>query len=406
MHVESSDGALYSEGGADALGRMLDPFPLRRYQQCVTAYTSRNMQHDTDALRAFTGIQKALAWSMNQCRFWNGLPASAFDWAILWTGARDLSLNRREGFPSHSWLGWKGHIVPAQGHYGEFDYKWLVSRTWIKWYVIDEQGKCVLVWDPVRDRTTRTDAQLQHTDNRIGVHSLTDVQTEDAQENESSKGADDDVEVSQDDDSTVEDVEEIDDIENTEPCPQYGWPREDDPYGRIPAKSLDTFIPSLQRSTTDRKPDNIKPGTLRFQTYVATYTLSQANPRPTPESPDATQKHQDRCFTLTDNQKRVCGIIWDHDTIPASKRNAIQSQGCNFDILILSYAAPGTKLPFRALKIGLPEPYKAVKQDEGSDGQVWIQDEWHEWDMLNVMLAIPAQSNGSELLGATRATSI
>jgi hypothetical protein len=82
------------------------------------------------------------------------IPAVMFDWAILWTGHLILrNLKRHAEFPSWAWVGWEGEISMANDIYSSFDQHWLLTRTWIEWYIVLEDGEAVLVWDPERDES-------------------------------------------------------------------------------------------------------------------------------------------------------------------------------------------------------------------------------------------------------------
>jgi len=82
------------------------------YRQAVDAYTCRDMSSDTDAVAAFEGMASLICQGANT-KFWYGMPAFAFDQALLWYPREPLQRRRNQDghglFPSWSWAGWKGH---------------------------------------------------------------------------------------------------------------------------------------------------------------------------------------------------------------------------------------------------------------------------------------------------------
>jgi hypothetical protein len=97
-----------------------------------------------------------------------GLPSSHFDWALLWE-AKD-SPKRRQGagdekFPSWSWCGWEGQVMEYKPHIlcGCEDnlHEWLMSHTWITWYIRDGNGNLKLVWDGNDGRPNRAKVSLR-----------------------------------------------------------------------------------------------------------------------------------------------------------------------------------------------------------------------------------------------------
>src|SRR5436305_7861718 len=68
------------------------------------------MTRDDDALNAFTGILQRLETMYKEGFFW-GLPIADFQWALLWQS--QWPPQRREGFPTWSWAGWKAGVWPT-----------------------------------------------------------------------------------------------------------------------------------------------------------------------------------------------------------------------------------------------------------------------------------------------------
>lgn len=129
------------------LGRTAATAPLLRFADHVRAYTARQLMDYSDELNAFEGLRKALSPSMNYTKTWFGMPAFAFDWALLWKPSS--SGTDRRGFPSWSWAGWNGEVSMAyhDKKQSEQIQSWLRKRTWIKWHICDKDGKIMPVWN-------------------------------------------------------------------------------------------------------------------------------------------------------------------------------------------------------------------------------------------------------------------
>ncbi|KAK3343477.1 heterokaryon incompatibility protein-domain-containing protein [Lasiosphaeria hispida] len=143
--AESSDILPFE--GANILGKTSSEWPWGRYADHVRAFASRDLTYPSDVLYAFSGIEKALARSMDGTKMWYALPAAAFDWAILWSAPPGGRLQRRQGFPSWSWTGWAGDINMAMNTWSELDQKWLRERTWVEWHVTNASGEYLPVWE-------------------------------------------------------------------------------------------------------------------------------------------------------------------------------------------------------------------------------------------------------------------
>ena len=79
---------------------------FKRYLMLVEDYTGRALTNSGDAIRAFTGILKALEVPMDT-GFFFGLPTSFFDVALLSGPSIFRPAARRPDFPTWSWAGWK-----------------------------------------------------------------------------------------------------------------------------------------------------------------------------------------------------------------------------------------------------------------------------------------------------------
>lgn len=373
--------------GANTLGRTASRWPLRIYSQNVVAYTIRQLTYQSDIINAFTGIAKAMAVTMADTRMFHALPAVAFDWAILWTGRlMSRRLERYDKFPSWTWVGWKGEIMMAGDIYCSFDHKWLLGRTWIEWYIEneDEDGGTVLMWDPDRDETivstlitdwesTSNDSQeievaTQPEEERINDN---EAEEQDAEaENENETGArNDESEYDSDEEEGEEAI-----------CPTYGRPSPNNPYGRSINLKLLALLPERLDSTqlTPPRLTHSTPGTLVFSTVVANFRIDAFSSPTTRGS----------IFKLRDSADRVCGFIWDDAERTQSTRPEQQVR----EILLLSQASPGTLSAMKSEDVGFAEEYQEQKTKEDSseprgDGE-YILGEWHSWDFFNIMLPV------------------
>lgn len=129
--------------------RMSEPF--RDYKSLVIRYSSRALTTQSDAFRAVSGIIRRISETQN----WHtiaGMPTMALENMMLFRQHR-APLSRRIGFPSYSWLGWKGPLGLLEGlHFLE---------GWINWHVRDPStGKII----PVERRPSSPQSELQMTD--------------------------------------------------------------------------------------------------------------------------------------------------------------------------------------------------------------------------------------------------
>ncbi|KAE9372668.1 HET-domain-containing protein [Stipitochalara longipes BDJ] len=81
------------------------------YRKAVNSFTCRNITSHADTVNAFAGMTELIGQGTNT-KFWYGIPAFAFDQALLWYPKdqvqRRRDLDGSELFPSWSWAGWKG----------------------------------------------------------------------------------------------------------------------------------------------------------------------------------------------------------------------------------------------------------------------------------------------------------
>ncbi|KAK3376334.1 heterokaryon incompatibility protein-domain-containing protein [Lasiosphaeria ovina] len=150
--------------------------PIWFYMKCVSLYTGRRLTLPKDIIPAFTGVSQLMARYMG-APFFYCLPASHFDFALLWQPSRAQKRRAREAwpkttkaegtlkddwfgheFPSWSWAGWMDHEDPQKGTHVTYDAKfldgclinvhdWLINRTWIDWNIRDGDGNIKNVWN-------------------------------------------------------------------------------------------------------------------------------------------------------------------------------------------------------------------------------------------------------------------
>lgn len=107
----------------NALLQMLEPF--EDYKELVKTYSRRVLTTQDDAFRAMSGIIRRISEN-EQWHIVEGMPMGALENMMLFR--RKLHpLSRRSGFPSYSWLGWKGELEFMEGFY--------FFEAWISWYV-------------------------------------------------------------------------------------------------------------------------------------------------------------------------------------------------------------------------------------------------------------------------------
>ncbi|KAF2492972.1 HET-domain-containing protein [Lophium mytilinum] len=92
--------------------RLLRPFSgpvdhhgFRHYTELVNAYITRNLSKDNDILDAISGALRSVYSSLG--KFIYGHPEAKLGLSLLWQTEDKRLPERREGFPSWSWAGWK-----------------------------------------------------------------------------------------------------------------------------------------------------------------------------------------------------------------------------------------------------------------------------------------------------------
>lgn len=128
---------------------MLDPLP--DFAVMLLYYTKRALTNQVDVLRAMEGTIRRFS-AKAKCRFLEGLPTAALD-AFIAFQSTDAILHRRAGFPSYSWVGWRGQI---DINHPWIENNWLWTKTWIVWYKRSPSGVTNLVWDPAANESFPT----------------------------------------------------------------------------------------------------------------------------------------------------------------------------------------------------------------------------------------------------------
>ncbi|KAF2145305.1 uncharacterized protein K452DRAFT_245118 [Aplosporella prunicola CBS 121167] len=339
--------------GANTLGKNQDEQPLRRFQQHVTAYTSRNLSYQADGLNAFSGIANALSRYLGHTRIPFGLPSSVFDWAILWTANQSAQdLKRREGFPSWSWVGWQGSTDMAQDTDSEYDQKWLLKGTWIVWFVVNESGETVLLWDPIRDGTT--------------VSQLVTIVGQEADKR---------------------DEHEVDgNAAEEEVCPSYGWPSPSNPYGRCLDERLLSMLPIHQAPETPSTiPSGLPVASLYFSTIVISLFVDMLPSHVEPGLAHVLDVDHNVCgFINVNNQSLV-----QHTQQRATETTA-DRKSTPFELLLLSVTPYGVKSVNQDKIAAFAPQYQQNQDDVAALDELDLPG---DFEFLNIMLTTPQGAN-------------
>lgn len=87
---------------------------LESYWRFLTSYLHRELSDEGDILNAFAGILDALSPYLGTFRW--GIPILFPNRMLTWNFRNPIPLQRRSGFPSWSWVGWKGYTGDLQFH--------------------------------------------------------------------------------------------------------------------------------------------------------------------------------------------------------------------------------------------------------------------------------------------------
>ncbi|KAL8947807.1 MAG: hypothetical protein Q9222_005946 [Ikaeria aurantiellina] len=139
------------------------------YLALVGEYTGRGLTKGSDILYAFKALENGTSRKM-KCGSLQGIPTVAFDFFLLFDSA-DATLDRRIGFPSWSWAGWRGRTVSCMPEKAVNDLalvNWLRSSTWIVWFYRRR-------WQPpVPVRTSGTASYISKLEDRWDAHRMFD----------------------------------------------------------------------------------------------------------------------------------------------------------------------------------------------------------------------------------------
>ena len=135
------------------VGHVSNHWDRNRYVEYLETYVDRSLTKDGDIQRAFTGILNDASEKGLETFF--GLTKSHFAIDLLWQPCRWLL--RRPGFPSWSWLGWKGAVIMFKPWPDFASAKVCAHRaSWIRFFSFDEDRESLhLIGDsysPKRDR--------------------------------------------------------------------------------------------------------------------------------------------------------------------------------------------------------------------------------------------------------------
>jgi hypothetical protein len=291
------------------------------YAEHVDGYTSRSLTHQSDGLKAFTGMLSALSPSMNFTTWACGLPTCVFDWALLWTiNDRCGTAERRIGFPSWSWVGWSAIILAAMDTYSDYDQRWLLRGTWVDWWIIKD-GVCSRVWSPDHERAVST--LVKNVDPLLVDNASTEVDPTG--------------------DSTDSEISDPSPQNEQEDCPSYGWPAPGNPYGRIVHPEIVQMLPQERHWETPglRSTDGLN-GVLLFWTFQF-------------EARICVQAESPRQLQILDGKGKVCGMA----NAPYDRYPSDQAQ----TILLLSVASYGILNSIRSTLGILNPPYRTLDDD-------------------------------------------
>ncbi|KAK6076903.1 hypothetical protein SCUP234_06972 [Seiridium cupressi] len=96
----------------DSLAGIDELTPWDLYRRAVDDYTKRKLSFESDAVKAFAGVEQLVGRGIN-AKFWFGLPSFAFEQALLWHARAPLerrAQNNQAIYPSWSWAAWRGQV--------------------------------------------------------------------------------------------------------------------------------------------------------------------------------------------------------------------------------------------------------------------------------------------------------
>jgi hypothetical protein len=115
-------------------------------------YSKRALSNDRDTLRAMSGITQRFS-SLLRYDFLEGLPSHILDVCLAFEACQGNSLQRRVGFPSYTWAGWRG-ALRIRYPYGSVITAVIQHNCWFVWYKRSPSGKTSPVRDPENQHWT------------------------------------------------------------------------------------------------------------------------------------------------------------------------------------------------------------------------------------------------------------
>ncbi|KAF4637187.1 hypothetical protein G7Y89_g893 [Cudoniella acicularis] len=120
---------------------------FEKYTYLVKGYITRQLSYQSDALNAFAGALTDLSKELNTPFIW-GLPASAFDDALSWRYVFQKASQRREGFPSWSWLGWRASERLGDMNFAFDHHRHVKTISVIQWNQVTAEGEVRVIGQP------------------------------------------------------------------------------------------------------------------------------------------------------------------------------------------------------------------------------------------------------------------
>jgi hypothetical protein len=236
--------------------KKMDPYGMYRF--LVYRYSDRMLSKEADALDAMAGLVNRIARALGSGTV-EGLLTNHFDLCLLSYHSSRMPVERRAGFPTWAWVGWKGSTSiwdPTQDKYARD--KWLATERHIKWYRRDlRTGDVKLLCEPCDGRAEATSddrlkAEGKGKDEEENSSSDDEVEVTDGYENEKEEPEDsgDSVGGRADEESADEETaDEARDGLSTDPTP-IRWREIPFKYPALQFWTWTVLLPRLQ--TTER----------------------------------------------------------------------------------------------------------------------------------------------------------
>ncbi|UJO21758.1 uncharacterized protein CLAFUR5_09102 [Fulvia fulva] len=274
--VHAEVAGVYPESSANTLGKDDQAqYILQGWTQHVHSYTRRSLTYQLDGLNAFKGLIRAAPLTLIVDESLYAMPASCFDWAILFAGTG--SLIRRPEFPSWSWVGWQGEVQMSLPTHSRYDQMWLLQGTWIDWYRVSSvEGTCDAITSKWGDFFRRAREIVEALDHGQAIRDTAN-------------------------DPKAVDSENESDGEGENEAPVYAR-SPDDPFGRRLHPEAMRLIPA--RPGAAYKQTSCSPRDSRLLCFAAPFVSVQTTTRRNPSRMDS-----EATLSLIDRLGRVCGSI-------------------------------------------------------------------------------------------------